>query len=68
VRTARAKGLSERRVIYRHAFRNALLPIITNGALEMAFLFSGAIVTETIFSLQGWATVHPGLGAHDYFC
>ena len=68
VRTARAKGLSERRVIFRHAFRNALLPIITNGALEVAFLFSGAIVTETIFSLQGMGYLYiQGLQAHDYF-
>ena len=68
VRTARAKGLGERRVIFRHAFRNALLPIITNGALEMAFLFSGAIVTETIFSLQGMGYLfYQGLLAHDYF-
>ena len=68
VRTARAKGLGERRVVFRHAFRNALLPIITNGALEMAFLFSGAIVTETIFSLQGMGYLFiQGLNAHDYF-
>jgi len=68
VRTARAKGLGERRVIFRHAFRNALLPIITNGALEVAFLFSGAIVTETIFSLQGMGYLfYQGLLAHDYF-
>jgi peptide/nickel transport system permease protein len=68
VRTARAKGLGERRVVFRHAFRNALLPIITNGALEVAFLFSGAIVTETIFSLQGMGYLFiQGLRAHDYF-
>jgi peptide/nickel transport system permease protein len=68
VRTARAKGLAERRVIFRHAFRNALLPIITNGALEVAFLFSGAIVTETIFSLQGMGYLfYQGLLARDYF-
>ena len=68
VRTARAKGLGERRVVFRHAFRNALLPIITNGALEVAFLFSGAIVTETIFGLQGMGYLFiQGLQAHDYF-
>ena len=68
VRTARAKGLSERRVIFRHAFRNALLPIITNAALEVAFLFSGAIVTETIFSLQGMGYLFiTGLQNFDYF-
>ncbi len=53
VRTARAKGLPRDKVIFRHAFRNALLPIITNVALEIAFLFGGAIVTETIFSWPG---------------
>lgn len=56
VRTARAKGLSGRRVVFRHAFRNAMLPVITNIGLEIPFLFTGAIVTETIFS---W----PGIGA-----
>lgn len=68
VRTARAKGLSERRVVFRHAFRNALLPIITNVAIEAAFLFSGAIVTEQVFSLQGMGQLFlQGLNAKDYF-
>jgi peptide/nickel transport system permease protein len=53
VRTARAKGVSERNVIYRHALRNALLPVVTNIALELPFLFAGAIATETIFSWPG---------------
>jgi peptide/nickel transport system permease protein len=53
VRTARAKGVSERSVVYRHALRNALLPVVTNIALELPFLFTGAIVTETIFSWPG---------------
>jgi peptide/nickel transport system permease protein len=53
VRTARAKGLPERRVVFRHALRNALLPVVTNMALEIPFLFSGAIVTEQIFSWPG---------------
>jgi peptide/nickel transport system permease protein len=53
VKTARAKGVSERRVIFRHALRNALLPVITNVGLEIPFLFSGAIATETIFSWPG---------------
>ena len=53
VRTARAKGLPERRVITKHALRNALLPVITNIGLELPFLFTGAIVTETIFSWPG---------------
>jgi peptide/nickel transport system permease protein len=53
VKTARAKGVSTRGVVYRHALRNALLPAITNIGLELPFLFSGAIVTETVFSWPG---------------
>jgi peptide/nickel transport system permease protein len=53
VRTARAKGLSGRTVTFRHALRNALLPVVTNIGLEIPFLFSGAIVTESIFSWPG---------------
>jgi peptide/nickel transport system permease protein len=53
VRTARAKGVGERGVIFRHALRNALLPVVTNVALELPFLFAGAIATETIFSWPG---------------
>ena len=53
VRTARAKGLSERRVIMRHVFRNALIPLVTVAALNLGALLGGAIVVETIFSLDG---------------
>jgi peptide/nickel transport system permease protein len=53
VRTARAKGLPERRVIMKHAFRNALIPLTTVVALDFAGLFGGAIITETIFALDG---------------
>lgn len=53
VRTARAKGLSENRVIYRHALRNAALPLITLIALDLPIIFSGALFTETIFSWPG---------------
>jgi peptide/nickel transport system permease protein len=53
VRTARAKGLAGRVVTFRHALRNAMLPVITNIGLEIPFLFTGAIVTETIFSWPG---------------
>lgn len=53
VRTARAKGLLERRVIMRHAFRNALIPLVTVVAIDFGGLFAGAIVTETIFTLDG---------------
>ena len=54
VRTARAKGLSERSVILKHAMRNALTPIITLGALELGTLLSGAVLTEQIFSIPGF--------------
>jgi peptide/nickel transport system permease protein len=53
--TARAKGLSERSVLYKHALKNASLPIITSAALSFGFVLSGAIITETVFS-------YPGLG------
>ena len=68
VRTARAKGLTRSRVVFRHAFRNALLPIMTNVALEIAFLFSGAIVTETIFIWPGMGRLYiDGVANRDYF-
>ncbi|HET6946916.1 MAG TPA: ABC transporter permease [bacterium] len=53
IRTARAKGLAERRVISRHALRNALLPVVTLVGLQLGLLLSGAVLTETIFSLPG---------------
>jgi peptide/nickel transport system permease protein len=55
IRTARAKGLSERTVVFKHALRNALIPIITLLGLYLPFLLSGAVLVETIF---GW----PGMG------
>ena len=59
IRTARAKGLSERTVIFKHALRNALIPIITLLGLYLPFLLSGAVLVETIF---GW----PGMGRAIY--
>jgi peptide/nickel transport system permease protein len=53
IRTARAKGLSENTVVYRHALRNALIPVLTVVGLQFGSLLSGAIVTETIFSWPG---------------
>jgi len=53
VRTARAKGVGERRVISRHALRNALLPVVTVIGLQLGLLLSGAVLTETIFALPG---------------
>ncbi len=54
VRTARAKGLTEWRVVLRHAFRNALVPVVTLGALELGTLLSGAVLTEQVFSIPGF--------------
>jgi len=55
IRTARAKGLAERVVIFKHALRNALIPVVTVAGLEFGSLLAGAVITETIFA---W----PGLG------
>ncbi len=51
--TARAKGVKERSILYKHALRNASLPLITNIALSFGFMLSGAIITETVFTYQG---------------
>lgn len=53
IRTARAKGLSEKRVINYHAFRNTLIPIVTIVGGTLPVLFSGALITETLFQIQG---------------
>lgn len=53
IRTARAKGVTERTVVLRHAFRNALIPIATLAALDFGAVFGGAIITETVFGWQG---------------
>ncbi len=53
IRTARAKGLSRTGILYRHALRNALIPVVTIIALEFGGLFSGALITETVFSYPG---------------
>jgi peptide/nickel transport system permease protein len=67
VRTARAKGLPERSVILKHTLRNALLPVITNIALELPILFSGAVVTERIFSWPGMGQLFfQALSEYDY--
>jgi peptide/nickel transport system permease protein len=54
VRTARAKGVLERDVVLKHALRNALIPIITLGALEFGTLLSGAVLTEQVFTIPGF--------------
>lgn len=67
IRTARAKGLKEHTVIFRHALRNAILPAITLLAFELPGLFSGAIITEQIFSWPGIGRIQlDALSARDY--
>jgi peptide/nickel transport system permease protein len=53
VRTARAKGASERRILYRHVLRNALIPIVTLLGLNLPIIFSGALITENVFNYPG---------------
>ena len=53
IKTARAKGISERRVTYRHALRSALTPVVTQFGIDVATLVGGAVITETVFSLPG---------------
>ncbi len=53
IRTARAKGLSEKKVIYKHAFRNTLIPLVTMVGGSLPGLFSGALVTETLYGING---------------
>ena len=59
IRTARAKGASERSVVYRHALRNAILPIVTVAGVQVSHLLAGAVLVETVF---GW----PGMGRLAY--
>ena len=53
VRTARAKGVPDRRVLWRHAFRNALIPVVTVVGLALPTLVGGAVLTETVFAWPG---------------
>jgi peptide/nickel transport system permease protein len=53
IRTARSKGISERRVVYRHGLRSALTPVVTAFGIDLGQLIGGAVVTETVFSLPG---------------
>jgi len=66
--TAKAKGLRERTIIFKHALKNASLPIITSSALAIGFLIGGAIITETVFAYQGigWLTINSILVTQDY--
>jgi peptide/nickel transport system permease protein len=68
IRTARAKGLPERVVVYRHALRNALIPVLTVVGLQFGALLAGAIVTETVFSWPGIGRLAvTAIGNRDYY-
>jgi ABC-type dipeptide/oligopeptide/nickel transport system permease component len=68
VRTARAKGLSERQVIYKHVLKNGLIPVVTILGLQLGVLLAGAIITEKIFGWPGLGLllVEDGIGKRDY--
>jgi peptide/nickel transport system permease protein len=58
LRTARAKGLTERRVLFKHAFRNALIPLVTLFALDLSYIFSGAVFVEMLFAWPGMGRLY----------
>ncbi|HQB07830.1 MAG TPA: ABC transporter permease, partial [Rectinema sp.] len=67
IRTARAKGLSEKRVVYGHSFRTILPPILTILLMSVPGLVSGAVITESVFSLYGIGTfLLEAVSGHDY--
>lgn len=67
IRTARAKGLTQRKVILKHAFRNSLLPIVTVIGLSLGSLLGGAVLTETVFGLSGIGrALYDAITARDY--
>jgi peptide/nickel transport system permease protein len=67
IRTARAKGLRDSRVLYGHVLRNALLPVATVVALRLGFIFGGTVVVETVFSYPGLGRlIFDAVGARDY--
>ncbi len=68
VRTARAKGLSERKVVYKHVLKNGLIPVVTVLGLQLGVLLAGAIITEKIFSWQGLGLLllEDGIAKRDY--
>jgi peptide/nickel transport system permease protein len=67
IRTARAKGLRKNKVVLKHAFRNALLPLVTVIGLELGGLLGGAVLTETVFNLSGMGrTLYDAITARDY--
>jgi ABC-type dipeptide/oligopeptide/nickel transport system permease component len=67
LRTARAKGLEDRRIIIQHALKNALIPIVTAIGLQIGGLLSGAFLTETVFGRPGLGRyIVAAIGARDY--
>jgi peptide/nickel transport system permease protein len=67
IRTARAKGVSTARLLWRHALRNAMIPVVTILALDFGALFSGALITETMFSWLGMGkTIYDAIMGNDY--
>ena len=68
VRTARAKGLSERMVVYKHVLKNGLIPVVTILGLQLGVLLAGSIITEKIFNWQGLGLLllDDGIGKRDY--
>ncbi|MBA2754989.1 MAG: ABC transporter permease [Chloroflexia bacterium] len=60
IRTARAKGLAEQRVLVRHALRNSLIPVVTIAGIQLALLLSGAVVIEIVFSIRGLGRILVG--------
>ena len=67
IRTAAAKGLNKTRVVYGHALRNALLPLVTIIALSFGTLFSGALITETMFAWLGMGkTIYDAILGNDF--
>jgi peptide/nickel transport system permease protein len=67
IRTARAKGVSRRRLVWGHALRNAMIPVTTILALDFGNLFSGALITETMFAYLGMGkTIYDAILGNDY--
>jgi peptide/nickel transport system permease protein len=67
IRTARAKGLNERKVVTKHAFKNAVIPVMTIAGIDLGALMGGAILTETVFSRPGIGLmIYQAIGARDF--
>lgn len=67
MRTARAKGLKEQMVVVRHGLRNAMIPVLTIGGLQLVSLLGGMVITEKVFNLAGWGTLLiDGVVFHDF--